>query len=489
MQPQAVRYVIIMRKINSVIAILLLSVSVSFAQPGKKWTLQECVEYALKNNISIKQSELDAQLAAIEKKDAFGNFLPTLNGSANHSWNIGLNQNITTGLLENQTTQFTSAGLNAGIDIYKGLQNQNLLRRSKLSIIAAQYKLDKMRDDVSLNVANAFLQILFNKENLKVQKEQLTNNERLMKRTEELVNAGSVPRGDLADMKATVATGQKAVVDAENALMISKLSLAQLLQLEDFKEFDVADNDYEMAESPVMMQTPDAIFEKAKEARNEIKIAKANLDIAEKDLKISRGALQPNLQGYYSFSTRASYADRVIGGVPDTNNPTTVIGTVEGTGQNVVQQNFIPVLGKYEPIFDQFSANKGHNFGLQLNIPILNGFSARNSVERSKVALERSKIAYSQAELDLERNVYQAFVDAKNALSSYEAALVAVEARQLAFNYATERYNVGMMNSFDLNQAQTLYVNSQSDAARAKFDYIFRVKVVEFYFGIPINKI
>ncbi|RZJ73987.1 TolC family protein [Flavobacterium sp.] len=477
-----------MRKITAILALLLASTSISFAQEGKKWTLRECVEYALKNNIQIKQSELDIQLAAIDKKDAIGNFLPSLNASANHSWNIGLNQNITTGLLENQTTQFTQAGLNAGIDIYKGLQNQNTLRRSKLSIIAAQYRLDKMKDDVSLNVANAFLQILFNKENLKVQKAQLANNQKLMTRTQELVNAGSVPRGDLADMKATVATSQKAVVDAENVMLISRLSLAQLLQIEDFKDFDVADNDYEVFESPVMQESPKAIFEKAKEARNEIKIARANLELAEKDVKIARGTLQPNLQGFYSFSTRASYADRVIGGTPDPNNPTTTIGTVEGTGQNVIQPNFIPVLGKYEPIFDQFSANKGHNFGLQLSIPILNGFQARNGVERSKVALERSKIAFSQAELDLERNVYQAFVDAKNALQSYETALVAVEARELAFNYAQERYNVGMMNSFDLNQAQTLFVNSQSDAARAKFDYIFRVKVVEFYFGIPIQQ-
>lgn len=477
-----------MRKNSYAVLLLLMFASLSFAQ-GKKWTLRECVDYALKNNITIKQSELDTQLAAINKSDAIGNFLPSLNGNANHSWNIGLNQNITTGLLENETTQFTSAGLNANIDIYKGLQNQYQLRRSNLTILAASYQLDKMKDDVSLNVANAFLQILFNKENLKVQTEQLTNNQRQMSRTEQLVNAGSIPKGDLLDMKATVATSKKAVVDAENVLLISKLSLAQLLQLEDFKDFDVADEDYEVAESPVMLETPQAIFEKAKVERNELKIAKANLEIAEKDVNIARSAYQPTLQGYYSFSTRAAYSDRVTGFVPDANNPFTTIGTVEGTGQSVLQPNFVPVLGKYSPIFDQFSENKGHNFGLQLSIPILNGFSARNNVARNKVALERTKIAYSQAELDLERNVYQAFTDAKGALNAYETALVAVEARESAFNYAKEKYAVGMMNSFDFNQAQTLYVNAQSDAVRAKFDYIFRVKVVEFYFGIPINKL
>ena len=127
----------------------------------KKWTLQECVEYALKNNISIKQSELDTKLADIDKKLAVGNFLPNLNAGGSHSWNIGLNQNITTGLLENQTTQFTAAGLNSNIDVYNGMQNQNRLRRANLSIIATKYQLSKMKDDISLNIANAFLQILF----------------------------------------------------------------------------------------------------------------------------------------------------------------------------------------------------------------------------------------------------------------------------------------------------------------------------------------
>lgn len=453
---------------------------------AKKWTLQECVQYALDNNISIRQADLDSQVAAVDKKDAFGNFLPSINASASHSWNIGLNQNITTGLLENQTVQFTSAGLNANIDIYKGLQNMNRLKRARLSVIAAQYQLSKMKDDVSLNVANAFLQILFNKENLKVQKEQLQNNEKQKQRTEALVDAGSVPRGDLLDMNATVASSQQAVIVAENTLLISKLSLAQLLQLEDFQDFDIADNDYEVRESEVMLQSPSAIFEKAKEERAELKIAKTNLEIAEKDVRIARGAYQPSLQGFYSFSTRASYSDRVTGFELNPQNPIRVIGVVEGTNQNVVTPNTSPLLGSPAPVFDQFSDNKGHSFGVQLNIPILNGLSARNNVERSKIALERSRTVYSQQELDLERNVYTAFTDAKGALKSYESALVALDARTEAFNYAKEKFEVGLMNAFELNQAQTLYVNAQSEVLRTKFDYIFRVKVLEFYFGIPI---
>ncbi|MBC7524500.1 MAG: TolC family protein [Flavobacterium sp.] len=474
-----------MKKIS---IILILLCTTSFQAQTKKWTLRECVDYALKNNISIQQSDLDNRSAAIEKTAAIGNFLPKVNATAAHSWNIGLNQNITTGLLENQTTQFTSAGLNANVNIYNGLQNQNRLRRANLSILAAQFQLSKMKDDISLNVANAFLQILFNKENLTVQNQQLANDEKQLNKTTELVNAGSIPRGDLLDVKATVANDKQKVVTAENSLFISKLSLAQLLQLEDFQTFDIVDSDYEVKPSVVMNEKPEAILEKAKQERVELKIAKTNLEIAEKDIKIAKGAYQPSLVGFYSFSSRVSYADRVVGFMQNTTNPTSIIGQVESTGQNVVQPNYSTVLGNPLPFFDQFSRNKGHNFGVQLNIPIFNGFATKNNVDRYKIAYDRSKIASKQADLDLERNVYTAITNAKGALNAYESSKTGLEARTEALNYAKEKYAVGLMNSFDYNQSQTLFVNAQSEVLRTKFDYIFKVKVVEFYFGIPITE-
>ena len=452
----------------------------------KKWTLQECVEYALKNNISIKQSELDAKLADIDKKLAVGNFLPNLNAGGSHSWNIGLNQNITTGLLENQTIQFTSTSLNSSIDIYNGLQNQNRLRRAKLAQTASLYQLSKMQDDISLNIANSYLEILFNKENLKVQQNQLANDEKQLIRSQEMVDAGMVPRGDLLDMKATIASDKQRVVAAENTLFLSRLSLAQLLTLEDFENFDTVDIDVDFKISPVLAQTPKAIVQKANETRVEIKIAQANLDLASRDIKIAKGALQPSITGFYSFSTRASYSERITGFTTNTANPFSVIAQVEGTGQNVLQQNFLPIFSKAAPLLDQFSDNKGHNFGLQLTIPVFNGFSARGNVERSKISFERNNNALTQAKLDLETNVYRSITDAKAALNTYESSLATMEARKEAFNYAKERYEVGMMNAFDYNQSQTLFINAQSDVVRAKYDALFKMKIVEFYFGIPI---
>jgi outer membrane protein len=477
-----------MKKINCIPLVFILLFGFSIQAQTKKWSLEECVKYAIDNNISIKQTQLDSKTADIGKKDAIGNFMPSLNSNASHSWNIGLNQNVTTGLLQNQTTQYSSFGASVGVDIYKGLQNQNTLRKANLSILAAKYQLTKMQEDIALNVANAFLQVLFNKENLKVQQEQKAINEKQLTRSEELVKAGSVPRGDLLDIKATVASDNQKVVAAENALLISKLSLAQLLQLKEFYDFDVTDETTVKDENNILAQTPVAIYEKAKEQRTELKIAKTNLEIAEKNVAIAKGGFQPTLQGFYNFNTRAGYSDVITGYVPNTTNPTSVVGYVEGTNQNVLHANSMPVVGSAAPVLDQFRDNKGQSFGAQLSIPIFNGFAARNNVERSKVSLEKSKIAVEQEELAVQRNVYTAFTEAKGGLTADESSLAALDARQEAYNYAKEKYAVGMMNSFDFNQAQTLLSTAQSEVLRTKYDYIFKIKILEFYFGIPILK-
>jgi outer membrane protein len=295
-----------------------------------------------------------------------------------------------------------------------------------------------------------------------VQQEQRATNEQQLLRSEELVKAGSVPRGDLLDIKATVASDAQRVVTAENDLLISKLSLAQLLQLKEFYDFDITDDTSVKDENNILAQTPIAVYDKAKEQRTELKIAKTNLEIAEKNVAIAKGAFQPTLQGFYNINTRISYAD--------------TFDFQTGAAQTAA------------PFGQQFLDNKGQTFGAQLSIPVFNGWSVKNNVERSKVNLEKSKIAVEQEELTLQRNVYTAFTDAKGGLNAYESSLSALEARQEAYNYAKERYAVGMMNSFDFNQSQTLFTVAQSEVLRTKYDYIFKIKILEFYFGIPIIK-
>ena len=442
-----------------------LHAQIDVVKETKVWTLEECVRYALANNITIKQTELDTIDANINKRGAIGNFLPTANANANHSWNIGLNQNITTGLLQNQTTQYSSFGASAGVNLYDGLRNQNNFRKAKLSIIAAQYQLTKMQEDVALNVANAFLQVLFDKEFLKVQRKQKEINEKQLLQTQEFVDAGSLPKGDLLDVKATIASDAQRVIAAENALLISKLGLAQLLQLKEFYNYDVKDETDLNDENNMLAKTPLTIYESAKEQRTEIKIARTQLEMAMKDLAIAKGSYQPTLNAFFSYDTRISYND---------------VTYVDGSTL---------VTEAAPPFGQQFADNAGKSFGASLSIPIFNGFQVRNNVDRAKVEIERRKIALEQEDLNLQRNVYTAYTDALGALKGYESAVAAVESRQGSYDYAKEKYDVGLMNSFDFFQSQSLLTNAQSEVLRTKYDYIFKIKILEFYFGIPISDI
>lgn len=439
---------------KSILILAILSAFASQAQ-NKLWTLQECVNHALENNITVKQSALDLQQSEINKKDAFGNFLPTLNASASHSWSIGLGQDPVTFNAVNSTTKNLAGGISSGVDIFKGLQNINQLHRSNLQILASQYQLDKIKDDVSLLVANGFLQILFNKEQLKVLLAQQIVSEEELTRTTQLVDAGALPKGDLLEIQATIATQEQQIVNAENAVLLSKIQLAQTLLVKDYETFDVVNEDYLLPSSSILTESPNSIIAKAKEERYDIKIAQTNVEIAEDNIKIAKGVLLPSLRGSYSFST-----NYFTSGLFDTDD--------------------------FE---SQVSDNKSHNFSLQLSIPIFNGFSARNNVERNKVSSERAKVQLEQANLDMETAVYQAYNDTKGAKKAFEAAQTTLAARKEAFNYSRERYNIGMLNAFDFSQSQNRFEAAQSDVIRTKYDYIFKLKVLEFYFGIPITDI
>ncbi len=453
----------------------------------RQWTLAECVEYALDNNISIKQSQLDIEAADADKLSAVGNFMPTANASIGLSENTGLSFNPVTN--NAQTTTFLSATgrINVGYTLFDGLRNVRQLQQAKIAQIASLYRLDKMKDDISLFVANSYLEILTNKANLEVLQSQNQVTLDQIERTQELVDAGQLPQGDLLEIKATSASELQQIINAQNAVTISKISLAQLLLIKDYENFDIADADYEIIDESIASKSVDEIIAAAEENRSEVKIAEKDVELAEKDLQISRGAYYPSLSAFFGYDTRytdaTSFSQRL-----DPNNPTRteVIGTVEGTGQNVIGEfpNTIATIRGADPFIDQLYQNDGIAYGFQLSIPIFNGFNVRSNVQRSKVNLRRREFQLEQAKLDLESNVYQAYVDVKGARESYEAAKRATESQELAYDYATQRYDVGLTNAFDFSQSKLRYDNSKINLNQAKFNYLFRLKVLELYFGI-----
>ncbi len=459
---------------------------------NKKWTLKECVQYALENNISVKQSELDIELADIEKLTAKGNFIPSINAGGGVSENTGLSFNPVTNNAQTTTFLSASGNINIGYTLFDGLRNFRQLQRADISRLSSQYRLAKMKDDISLFVANGYLTVILNKANLEVLKSQNLVTKEQIERTQELVDAGSLPRGDLLEIKATDASEQQQIINAENNVQISLISLAQLLLIKDYENFDIEDEGYNIVDDGVASRDVSEIIASAKENRSEIKIAEQNVELAEMDLKIAKGANLPTLSAFFGYNTRFANTPSFVNQL-DPDNPTITqqIGVVEGTGQSVIGTfpNTFPVEVAADPFIDQLYQNDGIGYGLQLNIPIFNGFNTKGNIQRSRVSLERSKFQLEQAELDLESTVYQAYVDAKGALKSYEAAQLAIESQELAYNYAKERYDVGLTNAFDFSQSKLRFDNAKIELNRAKYDYIFKLKVLELFFGIPATEL
>ena len=426
----------------------------------KKWTLEECVLYAVENNLSVEQFELDLENIKIDEKDALGDLLPNLNAQTSFSSNTGFSFNPTNNEPTTSTANNWSGGISSNITLYDGLRNIKRLNRAKMAAISSQYRLENLKDDIRLNVANAYLQILSNKEALKVSRAQYAVTEQDLKRTSELVESGVVPKGDLLEIEATAANQEQQIVNNESLVLISRINLAQLLQITDYENFDVSDDVYNIPPSSVLNNSPKSIFAKALEFRNDIKFSKSNVELAEEDLEIAKGAYLPTLTGFFQYGSR--YSD--VTQIPDANG--------------------IP----YNPNFkDQLWIFDGVSYGAQLNIPIFNGWSTRNSVSRSKISLEKFRLQFEQDKLNLETTINQAYVDVTTFYKAYEAAEKTLEARRLAYEYAKERFDVGLMNSFNYSQAQARVDNAEADVVRTKYAYIFRLKILEFYFGIPIS--
>ncbi len=467
-----------------IFATLLLSLTtLILSGQTKAYTLEECVLLALDKNISIKQSEIEIESAAIDRADAIGGFLPRISAQSQHIWNNGLSQNITNGLIENLTTQFSSFGGNIGLTIFNGNQNINQLSRANLNLISRQYQLDDMKDDISLFVANAYLQVMFNRELEQVQRYQLEITKEDLKRTQIRIDAGVLTQADIFEIEANLASQEQALVQAENNYRLSLISLAQLLLITDYENFEIANEDFEIPFSDILSQKPKDIYEKALTIRNDIKLGVANIEVAKKDISLAKGALMPSLTAFYNYNTRISYSDRFIQTGNLIESP---IGFVKGTGESVVTQFSEREIAKPLSFGTQFGQNDGQSYGLSLNIPIFNGSSVRNNIKRRELNLRRVENQFEQTKLDLENTVNQAFLNTQGAIKFYEASEKTLRAREEAFQIAQNRFEAGVMNSFDFIQAKQRYQISASDIVRAKFDYIFKLKVLEFYFGLKL---
>ncbi len=418
----------------------------------KKWNLKEAVEYALKNNISIKQSELDLENFNESVAGAKGNFLPNLNASSGANLNFGSTIDPVSNGRISSTSFSSSYSLRSGITVFNGFRLLNSYKDAKLNAVGSQLNLQKIKDDISLNVVNSYLNILFAKENLSVAKVQAEISKKQIEISKSQVDAGSKPKGELLNAQSAYANDIQNVVSLENTLNIALLGLAQLLQV-DPDNFDVEKIDVGAPSASLLFKSPDAVYKKAVETRPEILNAKVGIEKGELGIAIAKSGFLPTVTASASAGTNYSHRFTIFQG----------------------QRN--------DYFFKQLNDNFGYGLGLSLSIPIFNRFQNKVNLNKAIISKEKSELTFESEKLRLQQTIQRAFLDAKAALKSYEAARLSLQAQQEAFKNAQQRYNYEAITLFEFDQVRNRLVNAESTLIRAKYDYVFKSKVLKFYFG------
>ncbi|WP_164714115.1 TolC family protein [Chitinophaga rhizosphaerae] len=470
---------------TALIVALVLSVRPAMAQEGE-WTYQRCYEYALSHNLTLQQSVLNKRLAELTLKVDRMSMLPTLLGNGSAGYIFGRSINITTNQFDNKATFNASLGLSAGADLFGWFQKRNTVASSKYEVYAQNYLLEKARNDMGVNVANAFLQILLAGEQVKISRAQVDLSKAQLENTKKLVLAGSVPESNQADLEAQLARDSSTLVTAENAVILRTLQMKALLNLGFEVPFDtkIPDN---IAAVPVINLTetsPEMVFSSALSIQPQYRSDEMRVKSADKTLSAAKGAMYPRLRANAGADTRLAGGIRYEQYGPD--NFVTYVSSIGFPKSNPLDTVFTydkfnnRATRKYT-VGRQLSDNFGQNIGITLSFPIFNGWQLRGQVERAKIDLENRKLTQDINRLQLRQDVYTAHADAVGAYQKYLASITTERASQKAFDFATKRFEVGLMNTVEYVTTQTNLFKAQIERVSALYDYIFKVKLLEFY--------
>ncbi|MEE9408371.1 MAG: TolC family protein [Polaribacter sp.] len=447
-------------KTKLILLVALITSIATFSQ--KKWTLKECVDEALKKNISIQQNQLSVELAKKSVEIAKGNFLPNLSGNFGNSANFGLSTGVDN--TRSSADRYSlSLGLNGGGTIFNGFRNTNTYKQAKLGVETSLLDLKQIENDISLRVVNTYLNVLFAKENLEVAKVQAEISKKQIEAANARFKAGVIAKGELLNFQSTAANDLQNVVTQENALDLALLNLAQLLQ-ESVENFDVAPIDVGSPSANLLYANSSSVFQKSLNYMPEIANAELAIENAGLNIELAKGAFLPTLS--YSFGANSFY--NTVFGQPE------VITGVDNSGNPFVIDNRFA---------NQIENNLGYSIGVSLNVPIFNRFQTKNRVAQSVINREISETRLESQKLILKQTIEQAFLDVKSSLKAFEAAKISLEAQKEAFKNAQERYNYGAMTLFDFDLVRTRLVNAEGLMIRSKYDYVFKTKVLQFYSG------
>lgn len=420
-----------------------------------EWTLERCIEHALEHNIQIKQSALQEESARLDKTQSLAQLFPSLNANSSFNVNFGRNIDFVTNTYVNQQINNNSYGASSSVTLFNGFSLLNSFKQSQVDLKSAGYDLDGLSNDISLNIATAFMQIMFNEELLGVAQDQYEVTKEQLERTQKMVDAGSIPAGNAYDVEAQLASNELQIVTAENALNTSVLTLKQMLNLPASEKFRIKRPEMDLPLEDMSATTAGTIYDQALNNWPKIKARESRLESARKGEKIAFASYTPTLSANASVNTRYSSATS-FGGTRDS----------------------------YQ---DQLKNNIGENIGFSLSIPVFNGLRSRTSVGKARLSRINAELSLQDEKNKLFSSVQQAYNDAQSSKRQFDASTKSVNAMDKAFEYAQQRYAVGMTNTLEFNTASNNLSRAKSELLRSKFDYIFKMKVLDFYQGKAIT--
>lgn len=450
------------------------------------WTLQQCIEYALKNNIHIKQNILNERLAEATLLQSKAQMMPDLNGSISNSYNNGRKVDpFTNQFVTGDWNQSQNFSISSSVTLFGGFQTLNSIKQNKYTLLASEQDVLKMQNDISLNIASAYLQILFAQELLATTKGQAEITRLQVERTQKLVEVGNVAKGNLLDIQAQLAGEEVNVVNAENNLSLASLNLMQMLNLDTVQNFSIVKPEIAITAETVINLSTDQIYESALKRQPEIKGAEFRLRSFGKGIAIARGGMFPRLSlsasygsGYSDASTRPLGSPVLNGFIPN--------GNVTSSGETIYEPSY-SYNSEITPFNTQIKNNLNRSVGMYVTIPLFNGLQTYTAIRRAKISYENSALDLQLQKDNLRKNIQQAFNDASSALKKYQASQKAAGAMEESFKYAEQKYNVGAITTTDYNHAKNKLTKAKSDLLQSKYDYVFKLKVMDFYQGKPIS--
>lgn len=473
-----------MRHFCLIFLILLLSLK-GFGQ--EKWSLQQCVDYALKNNVSVKQSDVQARLTAITAKQGKASLYPNLTGSINSSYQHGLTTNPTTNILESASFLSGNMNLQAGYNIFNWNARKNTIAANYLNLKADEIGIDKAKNDISLAVANAFLQVMLRREQARISELQMNQSKAQLSNTRKLVNAGSQPELNAIQLEAQLAKDSSALLQANALIQQSLINLKAYLNYDFELPFDIAAPSVDdIPIENIMDVQPDAVYLLALQTQPLQKMYRIRIEAAGKEVKAARGYMYPGLAAFGGMSTRVINSKRpVLGLLPD--KPDGSYVEVNGTQYPVYSPSYGIKNYSGTPLFKQLNQNFGQDIGVGINFSIFNNYTSRTQWERAKANVSQLKLQNEQENLNLRANIYNAYQDAFSSFQKYQASQRTVAYSQKALDISKKRFDIGLLGTLDYIITQNNLYLAQIEEVSNQYDFVFKMKVLEFYKGQGIK--